>query len=350
MNDEDSYLRNFLTNHPDQIPEEPESGVQEWSDVWEHTAHVDSNLEKLARALRVQRRFHKGMAILEGEAGTGKNMLIDMFAHYTNREIIMFPCGAKTDKEDLTRFYEFDPVRGTYRLNSRVVEAIMTPGAILLLDEINALPPEVAKMLNALLDYRRSIFLAEGGKFGKKKGIKAHEEALIVGTMNPQNYAGVQKLSSEVLDRCRVIRVDYPPLKDAEGNYSVDEVLIYRKDIPALNRFTRQQFIDMWNAVINNGNRASVDALLDSNTEKILRDLKILVVTANKFRQAYMDYKLGREMEEMDFVFSLRGGCDIVQEYAMGTSMKEAIREVVLPKIWDEKTRIRVDQAIIAQV
>lgn len=348
--DKASYLRMFLINHPDLQPNPPERNVPAMSEKWEHTDHVDKNLEKFARALMAQRRNQEGITILEGEAGTGKNVLIDMFAHHTNREIFIFSCNAKTDKEDLTRFYDYDPVRGTYRLNSMLVDAIQTPGAILVLDEINTLPPEVAKMLNNLLDYNRKLNLTEGGKFGKKGGIKADKEVLLAGTMNPQNYAGVQKLSPELVSRSRVVRVDYPELKDEDGNVALDEVLIYRKYIPTLNKFTRQQFTDMWNAVVNNGEREPVDALLDRYTEETLRDLKILVVTANKFRKAYMDYKLGKEMEEMDFVFSLREGCNIAQEYAQGSEMKEAVREVVLPKIWDEQTRQRVDQAIIAQV
>ncbi|MBN1258306.1 AAA family ATPase [Candidatus Peregrinibacteria bacterium] len=345
----DSYLNTFVERHPELIPESKRN-VPEKSGKWEHSEAVDTGLEKTARALSVQRRNQEGMVILEGEAGTGKNVLIDMFAHYTNREVYMFNCNAKNDKEDLTRFYEFDPNRGTYRLNSIVVEAIQTPGAILILDEVNTLPPEVAKMLNSLLDYRRTLNFTEGGQHGKKGGVKADPEVLIMGTMNPQNYAGVQKLSPELISRSRIVRIDYPPEKRKE-RYAVDEALIYRKYLPDLQHYTRQQFIEMWNAVINGDDRKNVESLLIPETEAILRDIKILVVTANKFRKAYMDYKLGQSMEELEFVFSIREGVNIVQEYAMtGGDIKQAIREVVLPKIADEKMRGHVDQAIIAQV
>lgn len=180
---------------------------------------------------------------------------------------------------------------------------------------------------------------------------KATRDLLIAGTMNPQNYAGVQKLSLELKSRSLVHKVHYPPVQDASDQYTVDEVLLYKRYIPQLRSFTRGQFIAMWNAVVNNKSRHGIEVLLMPDIERILRDLKILIVTADTFRKAYMGYKMGDRTEPMDFVFSLREGCNIVQLYIRSrTGIKEAIRRVVLPKIDDEKQRATVDVAIISQV
>jgi MoxR-like ATPase len=77
----------------------------------------------------------------------GKNVLIDIFAYYTNRPVFKFACNARTSKEELTYLWLIDK-DGTYKLHSKVYEAIKTPGAILILDEINTLPPDVLKLLN----------------------------------------------------------------------------------------------------------------------------------------------------------------------------------------------------------
>ncbi|MBQ9553807.1 AAA family ATPase [bacterium] len=50
---------------------------------------------------------------------------------------------------------------GSKKLNSKIFEAIHTPGAILVLDEINTLDPGIQKRLNGLLDARKSLVVDE---------------------------------------------------------------------------------------------------------------------------------------------------------------------------------------------
>jgi MoxR-like ATPase len=130
-----------------------------------------------------------------------------MFSHFTNRETFTFSCNFQSEKEDITYAFKFDPNKGTYQIDSSFIEMLQTPGAVVVLDEINTLPPGVAKMLNPLLDYRRTLYLPDG------REIKAHPSVLIIGTMNPQNYLGVKPLSQEVKSRARILYVDYPPEK-----------------------------------------------------------------------------------------------------------------------------------------
>lgn len=133
--------------------------VPHFNDTWDLNQFYQDKLEEMAKLLRIQKDQQKGALILEGEAGTGKNVLFDMFAHFTNREVFMFSCNMQSEKEDITYAFRFDPERGTYQVESRVLEALKTPGAILIFDEINSLPKGVAKMLNPLTRLsKRTLF------------------------------------------------------------------------------------------------------------------------------------------------------------------------------------------------
>jgi MoxR-like ATPase len=94
--------------------------------------------------------------VIESEAGTGKNFKIDILGHLTNREVFDISCNAHMEKEDLLFSQEIN-TDGTYRQPSELIRGIQTPGALILLDEVNTLKPGVAKLLNPLLDGRRYI-------------------------------------------------------------------------------------------------------------------------------------------------------------------------------------------------
>jgi len=78
----------------------------------------------MAKLLRQQQDNQKSILILEGEAGTGKNVMVDMFAHFTNRETYTFSCNFQTEKEDITFAFKFDPGKGTYNVDSRLIEML----------------------------------------------------------------------------------------------------------------------------------------------------------------------------------------------------------------------------------
>lgn len=90
---------------------------------------------------------------------------------------------------------------------SIVYEAIMTPGAILVFDEINTLPEDVIKKLNPLFDYRRELKMPHVN--GKEK---ADPSVLIFGTMNPKGYAGVLPLPQDTASRAEFILAPYEPI------------------------------------------------------------------------------------------------------------------------------------------
>jgi hypothetical protein len=67
-----------------------------------------------------------GIIIIEGDAGTGKNFKIDIYAHMTNREVFEMQGNKTAQKEDILYSYELGP-DGTYRLPSHLIRGIQTP-------------------------------------------------------------------------------------------------------------------------------------------------------------------------------------------------------------------------------
>ncbi|MEK7589452.1 MAG: AAA family ATPase [Patescibacteria group bacterium] len=309
------------------------------------TPHVVETMEKFTKLVNRQRERGQGIVILEGDAGTGKNKIIDHFAYLTQRPLFRFTCSAGKDEQDFKYLLEYDSKRGTYRIKSTVIEALETPGAILEFDEINTLKPEVAKILNSLFDHDRAIYLGED-----KNIVKAAEEVLLVGLENPQHYMGVKPLAETIKSRARIMEVTYPPFeKERKGpndkiEFRSDEALILRQYVPDLKDFTPEEFQMLWDAVANNKANPKVADLLTASVKEQIEDIKEVAEIANKIRGAYRAYHEGKSDEPIKFVFSLRESVECAyelpamviteEEKRRGmTKAKKAVQEVVLPKI-----------------
>lgn len=306
--------------------------VPAFNEKWVMSDYIKGYLSKMAKLLRKQTEHQRGILILEGEAGTGKNVLVDMFCHFTNRETHTFSCNFQTEKEDITYAFKYDVNKGTYNVDSRLIEMLQTPGAVIVLDEINTLPPGVAKMLNPLLDYRRCLYLPDG------RVIKAHPTALILGTMNPQHYIGVKPLSQEVKSRARVLFVDYPPaIRD--GKHAYDEALILSRYIDSLRDLSDAEFLIVWDYTMNNDTGNGGDKYVTEENSKDCGKLLTIIRTAQKIREAYRAYRTGESAEPIEFVFSMRETIDITTELIDNDDVKDAIKDVILPKVSDHLER-----------
>ena len=168
------------------------------------TPDVMENLREIAECSKTMLLWQKDALIIEWEAWVWKNVLIDIFAHFTNRPVFVFACSKKTDNHDLTYLWVLDE-NGSKKLNSKVYEAIRTPWAILVLDEINTLEPWVIKMLNWLFDKRKTLVSPDA--WGSDA--KALPDGLLFGTMNPVGYAWTQELPQDVDSRFHHISQDY---------------------------------------------------------------------------------------------------------------------------------------------
>jgi hypothetical protein len=294
-------------------------------------------LDGVARICRSQIQNQRGMLILESDAGAGKNVLCDMFGHFTNREVHMFSCNFQTEKEDLTTAFKFDPKKGTYSLDAELLRKLQTPGAIICFDEINALPTGVTKLLNPMLDYRRALYLPDG------RVIKLDPTVILLGTMNPQSYLGVKPLSPEVKSRARMMPVPYPPEK-VGNKYAPYEAEILAKQVPCLKTLKQDEFYALWNYTVNGDTVCGGDRYTNKDRELATKRILQIVKSANRVREAYNAFRSGKSTDPVTLVFSIRETIDIASELSGGSKVKDIIKEVVLPKIggMDERDRVEV--------
>ncbi len=199
------------------------------------TKSVIDNLIKITERAISQTIRQDGIAILEWEASVWKNVLLDIFWHYTKRPVFTFPCNAKASKEDLTYQWLINE-NWTYKLHSKVYEAAATPWAILIFDEINTLPKEVIKLLNWLFDYRRTLNLA----YDNEK-VKACESLLMFWTQNPQGYLWTEPLPQDVSTRVNTVIINYPEFKTSEWVYNYDEALMCYKNVPYFYKLLKNE-------------------------------------------------------------------------------------------------------------
>ncbi len=295
--------------------------------IWPTTEAFLQNFADLAEKQIESQGKWSGIIIIEGDAGTGKNFKIDIYAHMTNREVFEMQGNKTAQKEDILYSYELGP-DGTYRLPSHLIRGIQTPGSVIVLDEVNTYPPEVLKLLNPLLDGRRYI---NDPQFGK---IQVHPSVLLVGLMNPQHYLGTTPLSPEVKSRARMMKDSYPALKLSDGTISWEEAYLITRHmsrVELIKKMDQNTFISFWNASVNNMNMWFQPT---EKAKKIFEDVAGYISFANALRNVYQKTMMGSGSEEFHYPISLREGIQVIEEYERnGYDMKQAVRDVVIPKI-----------------
>lgn len=292
---------------------------------YEETPWFVKNLEKFTAIVKEQSLYSEGILILEGDAGVGKNFLVEVFSALTNRPLYIVPCNSKMEREDITFVYEFDPKRGTRRVYSDLVKALQTPGAVIYFDEINTLPAGMVKLFNPLFDYRRYLTLPTG------EVIKAHKEVILVGGMNPQNYLGVSELPQDIKSRADILFIDYPPFEEEGGLYSADEALILRDQVPELSLLSSEDFLYLWHHVVNGIKVKNIEGIerLEEHIWKLFELIKI----ANAIRKAYRAYQTQQSEEPVDFVFSIRDTIRCARRLNRYSDVKALVMDTILPKV-----------------
>ncbi|WP_461829496.1 AAA family ATPase [Aquifex sp.] len=294
---------------------------------FEETPWFVQNLERFTSLVKEQLEYQEGILILEGDAGVGKNFLVEVFSALTNRPLFIVPCNSKMEKEDITFVYEFDPKRGTKRVYSDLVKALKTPGAVIYLDEINTLPPSLVKIFNPLFDYRRYLVLSYG------EVVKARPDVILVGGMNPQNYLGVSELPQDIKSRADIMYVDYPPFEDEKGFYYPDEALILKDYMDNLATLNKEEFTYLWYYVVNDVKTELGEKLNTPEREKEIRHLFELLKIANEIRKAYRAYQTQQSEEPVEFVFSIRDTIRCARRIKKFGDAKTTVIETIIPKI-----------------
>ena len=148
----------------------------------------------------------KGMTVVVGPRGTGKNKLVDHYASISERPLFRYACSPDKEERDLT--YDVELSDGeVVKVPTRILTAISTQNSILELDEINLLRPNVAKFFNSLFDGDRAVFLND-------QVIHAAPGVMFVGLMNPADYNGVEDLPETIDDRSNIMTMVIRRLKN----------------------------------------------------------------------------------------------------------------------------------------
>jgi len=357
--------------------------IPELSSKIKITPYILENLKRFISLASDQIIRQDGIWILEWEAWVGKNILIDIFAHHTHRPVFTFPCNKRASKEDLTYQWLINE-NWTYKLNSKVFEAIKTPWAILIFDEINTLPTEVIKLLNWLFDYRRTLTMPYDNEHQKAKN-----DVLIFGTQNPEHYDWTQKLPQDASSRSNKIYIDYPKLNDVkEGQPFVnyDEAVIsfwnmpyfykllekkgYSKaDIDKINLLKlrknskqiltdeeekslidfendiilERDFIESWNNIFNFGKVNEVKQNYWELFVEGLQDIYAIIKYAHYIRKRYREKKEWiNKLDQLDISVSQRDLNKMMWLLAEWKTSKEAFMQVYIPMISDMRVRAKI--------
>ncbi len=184
-------------NIEDLIP----TGVDEY--IPRNLVNGDKDVEVLKTAFRERPNGHPQNVLLTGPTGTGKTHLCKKVAEELEIPMVRVNMNEMTTVEDFVG--QFVPAKdGGFEWKDGVMVRLMKEGGLLVIDEINACPPEILFVLHSVLDFREITLTQKDGEV-----IEANENFWVVGAMNP-DYQGTKKLNEALNDRFRVqISMDY---------------------------------------------------------------------------------------------------------------------------------------------
>ena len=146
--------------------------------------------------------------MMTGPAGCGKTMAAKSVVNSLDRSDFYFNLGATQDpRATLIGNTHFDSKKGTYFAKSLFVEAIQTPNAVILLDELSRAHPDAWNILMTVLDYgQRYLRLDEADG---SDTIKVADGVTFVATANIGNeYTSTRVMDKALMDRFTIVEMD----------------------------------------------------------------------------------------------------------------------------------------------
>ena len=146
--------------------------------------------------------------MMTGPAGCGKTMAAKAVVNSLDRADFYFNLGATQDpRSTLIGNTHFDPKKGTFFSKSLFVEAIQTPNAVILLDELSRAHPDAWNILMTVLDYgQRYLRLDESDG---SDTIKVADGVTFVATANIGNeYTSTRVMDKALMDRFTIVEMD----------------------------------------------------------------------------------------------------------------------------------------------
>lgn len=162
--------------------------------------------------------------LLEGEKGTGKTIFIMNHAKNNKIPIIQYDCSEGTKKTDLIGGFTFINDESFFRFGvlATAIELANECGiAIVDLEEVNGLTPQMQKLLNQLLDSRNHVYIQE-----LNRSIKLNKDAklLICATMNPSTYGGTNEMNEDLKSRFYKYKWHFPSKEEIKNILNFDGI------------------------------------------------------------------------------------------------------------------------------
>jgi MoxR-like ATPase len=148
--------------------------------------------------------------LLKGPKGDGKSLSIIAYAAMNKIPLVIQECSEDTKKYDLQGSQFIIGQETVFSLGcipTAIDVANETGYCILMLEEINALTPQVQKQLNAVTDFRKMCSIPH---IGRTYRLQPGAQIWVVGTMNPTVYGGTYDLNEDLKSRFEEIEVTYP--------------------------------------------------------------------------------------------------------------------------------------------
>lgn len=207
------------------------------SDLW----YVDiNNLHPLFDKLQWNSNL-----ILVGPKGIGKSLSVQAWAAKEGGvPTITFDCSEDVRRAQLYGHYILEGEESPFVLGAltNAIEIANESGCcILVLEEINALTPQLQKALSPL-DFRKQVALPEVQRVFALEG---SARLWVIGTMNNTVYGGVNELNPDLKSRFRMASLGYP---DAEQERSIVDALFPKWALPKIKVGSKQ--LDIRDGVI----------------------------------------------------------------------------------------------------
>jgi midasin (ATPase involved in ribosome maturation) len=148
--------------------------------------------------------------LIEGPKGTAKTLAVAKWCEEHKTPLIQLDCSEQTKRYDFIG--RFIPVNEqiVFQLGDlprAIVLANEYKRAVICFEEINALTPNMQKVLNQLFDWRQHVYVPEIGRtFKLNSGCKLG----IASTCNPSTYGGTFELNEDLKSRLTIYKITYP--------------------------------------------------------------------------------------------------------------------------------------------
>jgi MoxR-like ATPase len=149
--------------------------------------------------------------LLSGPKGIGKTLLFYTWAQQQGIPYISLDCSEETKDRHTKGGFVILPEGGTVFVLGKLANAILAANlhgsALVVLEEMNALPPQQQKNLNSFTDFRRKLEIPE---LGWHLELQDDASLLIAGTMNNAAYGGTYELNEDLKSRFHEMDLPYP--------------------------------------------------------------------------------------------------------------------------------------------